>query len=60
MLQVISKWRVVVSYGGDRAPVVLYISDNFLSNALRTLASLEFSENRLEQPTSIQVSLEAR
>lgn len=54
MMVVVKKWKVTVKFT-DRE-VVIYVNDNFIANALRTVAGLDFTANGLEQPVSISVS----
>ena len=53
MLQVIPKWRVTVTLGGHEQ--AFWISDNHISNVLRHVASMDFSENGLLQPKRIVI-----
>ena len=55
MLQTVTKWKVVASFDG-RDDVVIWLYDNFITNIVRTIAGMDFSENGLEQPTQITVS----
>ena len=42
MLQVIPKWKVVVRFSELEEPLILFISDRFMSNAMRKIADIEF------------------
>lgn len=53
MMKLITKWRVVVIF--DSREVVLWIHDISHCNVLRSVASLQFSENGLEQPKRIVI-----
>lgn len=55
MMQVLPKWKVTVTFATGREAVV-WIHDNFMANVLRSVATLEFSDNGLEQPTYIGIS----
>lgn len=56
MIQTVPKWKVTVSFS-SRDDVVLWIYDSHLSNAMRTVAAMQFTEDGLEQPTSIHVGV---
>ena len=52
MMHVVPKWRVTLAR--PNAPsLVLFISDQFLSNVLRKLADIEFAQ----QPSDISIAL---
>jgi hypothetical protein len=57
-MQMMSKWRVAVSFPGDRE-VEFWIHDNHLANVLRKAADIQFTENGLVQPSNINISLVA-
>lgn len=59
MMQVVPKWEVKLCYEGDRVFKV-WISDNFMSNVLRKVAEMDFTENALEQPYLVTVSAMGR
>ena len=42
MMQVLPKWNVTIHRGVGTAPIVFYVSDNFLSNVLRKLGDRSF------------------
>lgn len=54
MMQVLPKWKVTVTFPGH--DVVLWIHDNFISNVLRTVSTLQFNDTGLEQPTHVAIS----
>jgi len=56
MLQVIRKWHVEVILQ-DGKTITFWVSDNFLSNVLRTVASLDFCGG-IEQPASLLIEEE--
>lgn len=57
MMQVIPRWRVIVSFK-VRDSVVFWVNDNFIANVLRIVSGLQFCEGGLDQPTSIVVAAE--
>jgi len=52
MMQVVPKWRVTIARPST-APLVLFISDQFLSNVLRKLADIELEQ----QPNEVTIAL---
>lgn len=50
----IAKWKVCATFNSRE--VVLYVNENHLSNVLRTIAGIQFSETGLEQPDGISVT----
>ena len=54
-MQAVPKWKVTVVLTADRQ-VVLWIHDNHLSNVLRQVSNMQFTENGLTQPLEIIVS----
>ncbi len=56
MMQVIPQWKIVLDYP-NRASVEFWMSETFVSAVLRIISELQFTENGLEQPTRITVSL---
>jgi hypothetical protein len=53
MMQVVPKWRVILAGRESAPPLVLFISDQFLSNVLRKLADIELQD----EPTDLQITL---
>lgn len=54
MIQIQKKWKVTVTVGSG--VITFWVSDNFLSNVMRTVANIEFSSSGLnEQPKSIAI-----
>ena len=56
MQQGIDKWKVRVILRDDVPDLVFWVYDNHLANVLRAVATMQFSENGLEQPQSICVA----
>lgn len=56
MMQVIPKWRVAVCYDTAKAPLILFVHDNHLSNVLRQLATMGFEK----EPYSMSIELVER
>lgn len=56
MLQVMPKWKVVVLFQ-TRADVVFWMYDSHLSNVQRAVANMQFTENGLDAPKEIRISL---
>lgn len=57
MMQVIPKWKVTVTFQTGSA-VVVFVSERHVGNVLRTVSSMDFSDNALEQPMRICVELQ--
>jgi hypothetical protein len=55
MLQVVPKWKVTVKFPDREVEVWMY--EQHLSNVLRTVASMQFSENGLEHPIAMGFQL---
>lgn len=55
MMQVVPRWKVRVLFSGKNS-VTLWFHDHHVSNVLRQVAALSFSENGLEQPEEIIVA----
>ncbi len=55
MMQTVQKWKVVVIFDRMQPEHVFWIYDNCASNVLRKIADMQFTENGLVQPTSINV-----
>lgn len=53
MMHVLPRWKVTVTFA-DRS-VVFWIHDNFLSNVLRKVADLQFSETGLDSELGIGI-----
>ena len=53
MIQTIPLWKVTVTLPSRE--VVLWIHDMHISNVLRQVAAIQFTENGLEQPTKIVI-----
>ena len=53
MLQVIPKWKVTVTVAG--VAQVLWVYANSVSDVMRKLADIQFTENGLTQPTSVHI-----
>lgn len=56
MMQVVPKWKVSVFFVGTAADVAFWVFANSIGDVLRQVASMSFTENGLEQPTSIQIT----
>ena len=54
MMQMVQRWKVIARFSG-RPDIIIWIDNNFLSNVMRTVAEMQFSENGLEQPTAITI-----
>jgi hypothetical protein len=52
MMQIVPKWKITLSRSSGPL-LVLFISNRFLSNVLRTLADIELAE----QPVSMSIVL---
>ncbi len=55
MMQMVQRWRVTVTVAGQASE--FWINDNFLSNVLRKVADIQFSENGLSEPTRLLIAL---
>ena len=55
MMQVLKKWKVSVFFK-EGTSQVFWINDNFMSNVLRKVADMDFSENGLVQPLQIVIT----
>jgi len=53
MMQTVKKWKVTVTTQNGR-DMTFWVNDNFLSNVMRTVASLDFCPG-IEQPRRIDV-----
>lgn len=53
MMQVIPKWRVVVWVNGKEQKI--WVNETHLSNVLRKIADMHFTETGLPQPSRITV-----
>lgn len=53
MMQVVPKWKVTVTFS-DRN-LVFWVSDSSISNVMRKIADMQFTENGLEQPVQITI-----
>ena len=54
MIYVVPQWKIGFEYS-DRT-VTFWLHNNSVSNVLRAVADMQFSENGLEQPLAIKVS----
>ena len=59
MLLVIPSWRVTITYE-RRDPVVLWVHDHHLSNVMRKVSDLSFSNpaKGFDEPISIEIGME--
>lgn len=53
MVQTVPKWKVTVRFP-DRQ-MALWIYDISISNVLRKVSEMQFSDNGLEQPTEVVI-----
>jgi len=53
MMQIVPKWKVTAVFADRR--VVVWIYDAHLSNVLRRVSDMQFTESGLEQPRMIAV-----
>lgn len=53
MMQVVKKWKVKIVF--DSRVVEFWVHDNFLSNVLRKIVDMQFTESGLEQPTKVVI-----
>lgn len=53
MMQIIKRWKVQIVFANR--VVEFWVHDNFLSNVLRKITDMQFSDNGLEQPTKVVI-----
>lgn len=58
MMQIIPRWKVQALFENDARNVTLWIYDSIGANVLRKAAEMQFTENGLDQPKCIIVSLD--
>ncbi len=57
MMHIVPKWKVTVKFDVGIHIKEIWISDSHLSNVLRTVSMIDFTETGLVQPISLEISL---
>jgi hypothetical protein len=55
MMQTVQKWKVLVHFSLNENDLVFWVNENHMSNVLRKIADMQFTENGLEQPVQISI-----
>jgi hypothetical protein len=56
MMQLIPRWQITVTHSDqDLRPIQFWINETHLGNVLRQVATMQFTESGLVQPTKITI-----